>query len=213
MTSGHRIEFFYRLWPKYYPSIVGRLTHSPERVAEAERFHAKFAGQVRRDLERLTALQQEDGSWGFDLGLAQDKGNAWRRLEEPGDPAPTAVALIGLEAAGFGPEDSRIKRATKWLLADQYPYGLWNISAQTGFVTTAYVIRALSRLYPKQPEGDRQSIGTEAEKNFARELSRIRRIQAAGDPRRVMALIEAANNPHAQIPPAGPAGPRRSRRA
>ena len=196
---GHRIEFFYRLWPKYYPSIVGRLTHSPERVAEAERFHAKFAGQVRRDLERLTALQQEDGSWGFDLGLAQDKGNAWRRLEEPGDPAPTAVALIGLEAAGFGPEDSRIKRATKWLLADQYPYGLWNISAQTGFVTTAYVIRALSRLYPKQPEGDRQSIGTEAEKNFARELSRIRRIQAAGDPRRVMALIEAANNPHAQI--------------
>ena len=33
----------------------------------------------------------------------------------------------------------------------QHPYGLWNRSARTGFVTTSYVMHTLSRLYPDAP--------------------------------------------------------------
>ncbi|MEZ5367414.1 MAG: hypothetical protein R2748_34990 [Bryobacterales bacterium] len=41
-----------------------------------------------------------------------------------------------------------MKGGVDWLLANQYEYGLWNKAAQTGFVTNAYAIRALSKLFP-----------------------------------------------------------------
>ena len=97
---------------------------------------------------RLLALQQEDGSWGFDLGVHDEASDTWSRIDEEGDAAPTAVSLIALRAAGYGTDDPPVKRAVNWLLQNQFEYGLWNRSAQTGFVTNAYVIRALSRLYP-----------------------------------------------------------------
>ena len=190
---GHRIEFFHRLWPSDYSATVEKLTGSAERAASARGFHEKFAAQVETDLERLTALQQDDGGWGFDLGTTPDDGESWQRLTEPGDPAPTAVALIALEAAGFGPDDPRIQRATKWLLDDQIEYGLWNHAAQTGFVTTAYVIRALSRLYPDKPDHDLAALAdpVPGESPLAL-LSRVRRMQGSADPSLAGALIGAA---------------------
>ncbi len=195
---GHRIEFFYHLWPKDYPQVVGRLTGSAERVARAEKFQQEFAAQVETDLQRLAALQQEDGGWGFDLGTTKDDGRSWTRLTEPADPAPTAVALIALEAAGFGADDPRVQRATKWLLDDQFGYGLWNHAAQTGFVTTAYVIRALSRLYPKEAEEIRRLEAPEGEQRLET-LSRVRRLQAAGDESVADLLIAAADSPYPQV--------------
>ena len=197
---GHRIEFFYRLWPNDYAETVEKLTGSPERAAAARAFHEKFAAQVETDLARLTALQQDDGGWGFDLGTTPDDGKTWQRLTEPGDPAPTAVALIALEAAGFGPDDPRIQRATKWLLDDQIEYGPWNHAAQTGFVTTAYVIRALSRLYPDKPDHDLAALADPVpDESSLAALSRVRKMQGSGDPNLAGQLIAAAASPSAHI--------------
>lgn len=197
---GHRIEFFHRLWPKDYPGIVGRLTNSPEQVAEAEKFQLEFTERVAADLRHLLALQQDDGSWGFDIGTTADSGKTWKRLEDPGDPAPTAVALIALHAAGYKVDDPVIQRATEWLLRDQFPYGLWNHAAQTGFVTTAYVIRALSQLYPKDvPALDPGAFEGKSNESFLDTLSRVRRTQAAGDEKLAGRLIAAANSPHPQV--------------
>ena len=41
-----------------------------------------------------------------------------------------------------------MKRGVDALLRMQDPYGRWNRNALTGFVTTAYSLHALSRLYP-----------------------------------------------------------------
>ena len=195
---GHRIEFFHALLPKNYPEIVGKLTGSEARVAEARAFQQKFAAQVETDLKRLTALQQDDGSWGFDLGMSPDDGKTWTRLDEPGDPAPTAVVLIALEAAGYRPDDQRIRRATKWLLDDQHEYGLWNHAAQTGFVTSAYVIRALSRLYPANAEPRERPTGESIDDlPMLAGLSRVRRHQASSNAQWADEFIAAAKSEHA----------------
>ncbi|HUG81412.1 MAG TPA: hypothetical protein VML01_07100 [Bryobacterales bacterium] len=197
---GHRIEFFHTLLPADYPEIVGNLTGSEARVSEARAFQQTFAAQVETDLNRLTALQQDDGSWGFDLGTTPDDGKTWKRLDEPGDPAPTAVALIGLEAAGYGPDDPRIQRATKWLLGDQFEYGLWNHAAQTGFVSSAYVIRALSRLYPAEAQPrERPSEESIDQLPLLAALSHVRRHQASSDAQWLDAFITAAKSEHAYI--------------
>ncbi len=197
---GHRIEFFYRLWPKDYPGIIRRLTNSPERVAEAENFQREFAAQVAADIQHLLVLQQDNGSWGFDIGATPDGGKTWKRLDDSGDPASTAVALIGLHAAGYKADDPVIQRATQWLLRDQFPYGLWNHAAQTGFVTTAYTIRALSQLFPKTPPVWKASdFDGKRGESFLETLSRVWRLQTTGDEKLAQRLIEAAGSPHPQV--------------
>jgi len=197
---GHRIEFFHRLWPKDYPDLVAHLTGDPEPVQEAQKFQQQFETQVQRDLQRLLALQQGDGSWGFEPGLTRDDGNTWSRVEESGDAAPTAVALIALHAAGRSADDPVVKRAVDWMLANQFPYGLWNKAAQTGFVTTAYAIRALGQLFPevrKRP-GIQQLRALPGE-GFLDTLSRLRRLQATGDKDLAHLMISEADSPHPQI--------------
>ena len=147
---GHRIEFVHRIWPADYVEQVRRLTHSPRRVAEARELDRALNERAALDMERLLALQRDDGGWGFDPGGA-GSGGQWVRPEDHSYPAATAVALIALEAAGRGKDDPVVGRGVQWLLRNQYPYGLWNAAAATGFVTSAYVIRALSRLHPVQP--------------------------------------------------------------
>ena len=191
---GHRIEFFHRIWPKDYVEQVRQLTSSPERVAEAERFQKEFAAQVEVDLERMLALQREDGGWGFLLS-SKDKGGEWVSPADYSYPAPTAVSLIGLEAAGRKAGDPAVERGAKWLLTNQEPYGLWIASAATGFVTSAYAIRALSRLYPDEaveyeiPDGE-SPLG---------KISRVRQMQASGDQRHLPALIQLANDQTTQV--------------
>jgi hypothetical protein len=197
---GHRIEFFHRLFPKDYVETVERLTPDPRRVAEARKFQKEFEERVQADLKRLLALQQDDGSWGFDLGTTSDESKTWTRMTEPGDPAATAVSLLGLQAAGYKPGDPVVAKAVKWLLANQFEYGLWNASAQTGFVTNAYVIRALSLLYPQEKGVVRREDFTPQEgEGFLQTLSRVRRLQTTGDVQFADLMIEAAGSPHPQI--------------
>ncbi len=176
---GHRIEFFYDLLPRK------ELAALPEGSALAERAAALLPAlgkQVERDLQRLLALQQEDGSWGFDLGVHDAETDTWSRIDDLGDAAPTAVSLIALRAAGHGPDSPPVKRAVQWLLSTQFEYGLWNRSAQTGFVTNAYVIRALSRLYPGDAKPfERSDFEPRDGESPLERLSRVRALQTTGE--------------------------------
>jgi hypothetical protein len=59
--------------------------------------------------------------------------------------------LIALQSLGYDANDAAVKRGVTALLRVQDPYGRWNKNALTGFVTTAYSLHALSRLYPELP--------------------------------------------------------------
>lgn len=195
---GHRIEFFYRLWPRDYVETVRKLTHSPERIGEARKFQRNFEKQVATDMERLLALQREDGGWGFDPGSRENESDGWRRSEDYSYPSPTAVSLIALQAAGRTADDAVVERGVRWLLQNQYPYGLWNAAAATGFVTSAYAIRALSLLHPNDaPAVDPPVFDSSAD--LPRAVSAIRQIQAKGDPKYARLLFEAVKSGAAQI--------------
>ncbi len=195
---GHRIEFFYRIWPKDYIETVRELTHSPERVREAREFQRKFEAQAAVDLERLLALQREDGGWGFDPGFREDRADAWSRREDYSYPAPTAVSLIGLQAAGRTAEDPAVRRGVYWLLRNQYPYGLWNASAATGFVTSAYAIRALSLLHPNDISAAEPPVFF-ADAGLPRAVSTIRQIQTRSNREHASRLFAAVKSRSPQI--------------
>lgn len=179
---GHRIEFWYTLWPSDYPQRIRDLTGDDKRYQEAKAFHKEFQARVRADLAHLLELQQESGGWGFDLGASPDGGQSWTRMDDEPDPAATSVALIALRSAGYTPKDEPVRRGVEWLLGNQYPYGLWNIAAQTGFVTTAYALRALSPMFPVEPEtfSRKEFIAPENESRLAA-IARVRRIQTTSD--------------------------------
>ena len=175
---GHRIEFFHDLLPREELAKLDAASELGKRVHE---LLPAFRKQVDRDMKRLLALQQEDGSWGFDLGVHDQATDSWNRIDEDGDPAPTAVALIALRAAGHGPDSPPVKRAVQWLLDKQFEYGLWNRSAQTGFVTNAYVIRSLSRLFPGDAKPfERGDFEPRPDESSLEKLSRVRALQTTG---------------------------------
>jgi hypothetical protein len=118
---ANRIEFFRKIFP-----MAGH------------KLEPKILDQIHADEASLRKAQRKDGCWGFD-----DKGEC--------DAAPTALALTALAALGFDDREDAVKKGVAWLLKNQDPYGRWNKAALTGFVTTAYVEHALSRLYPIKP--------------------------------------------------------------
>ena len=191
---GHRIEFFHRIWPKDYVEQVRRLTSSPERVAEAERFQREFAAQVEVDMKRMLELQRDDGGWGFLLS-SKGKSGEWVSPNDYSYPAPTAVSLIALEAAGRKAGDPAVESGAKWLLDNQEPYGLWIASAATGFVTSAYAIRALSRLYPDQAV-EYEIPGGES---FLGKILRVRQMQASSDRRYLPEMLQLAHDEAPQV--------------
>ncbi len=196
---GHRIEFVRRIWPADYVEQVSRLTGSPRRVERARELDAQLRARAELDLSRLLTLQREDGGWGFEPGNAGD-GSTWIRPEDDHSyPAATAVALIALESAGFTAGDPVVRRGVEWLLQNQYPYGLWNAAAATGFVTTAYVIRALSRLHPAQEEsGDGEALDADRP-GLLGQLTAARAALAAGDPALADTYRSFAASPHPQV--------------
>ncbi len=195
---GHRVEFFHRVWPHDYVERVRELTNSPRRVAEAERLHGRLRERAETDVMRLLALQQEDGGWGFKAGQPDGSGG-WARPDDHSYPAATAVALIALETAGRDASDPVVARGVKWLLQNQYPYGLWNAAAATGFVTSAYVIRALSRLHPAPPEPLEPDIRLHSADSPLESLAKVRAAQATGDARYAPLFYEAARSTHAKV--------------
>jgi hypothetical protein len=155
-----RMDYFGRLFPlATYPEEARRAADA-ERAAggtakgnpdEAAGFVEAVRTQLAADEARLRAIQREDGMWGFDPGTTPDGGRTWKPASGDWDPSPTALAITGLAAVGCGPDDPAVATAVKAMLARQDANGRWNRAAITGFVSTAYSIRALARLYPETP--------------------------------------------------------------
>ncbi|MCS6851461.1 MAG: hypothetical protein NZ700_09885 [Gemmataceae bacterium] len=172
---GHRLELICRVWPADYLDRVKALANDPryrgqrsaaQALADAEELHAQLLAQAKLDQQRLIDLQLPDGGWNYDLTREQkstdakgSRTNTPNRSEPPRSAtAPTAVALIGLQAAGLTKDHPAVQRGIQALCRQQTPYGLWNQDAITGFVTTAYALRALGLLHPVTPEPiDRRS--------------------------------------------------------
>lgn len=199
-----RLDFFGRVFPlKEYVANVRKVaegekaTDTDARVAKTEAFITRVNELLVKDEARLRALQQEDGSWTFNPGTSPDGGKTWKRPSDNWDPSPTALAITGLTSRGYGKDDPSIARGVQALLRLQDPAGRWNRHAITGFVTTAYAMRALAQLYPTTPV-----IPTRAEfvapPNEA-PLAAIRRVQAlalAADPKFTDLLLQAAKHSH-----------------
>jgi hypothetical protein len=129
--------------------------------------------QLVKDEARLRAVQNPDGTWGFDPGKLAE-------MERVGK--PTASTILPNRAwahcvAGFRvwKDDPAISRGVKALLSKQDPYGRWNKTAQTGFVTTAYALHALSRLYPETPEKPaRSAFEAQPQESLRNKIARVR---------------------------------------
>jgi hypothetical protein len=165
-------------------------------AADAAKLQNRIVEQLTKDESRLRAIQNSDGSWGFDPGKSSD--GKWKTNGES-DPAPTALALIALQALGYGPTDEAVKRGVSALLRVQDPYGRWNKSALTGFVTTAYTLHALSRLYPELP-ARRDSSSLAFDRNgLTGEIARTRELSHLKDSVRLNEMIAASTNSSPQV--------------
>ncbi len=151
-----RLDYFHRIFPmgKYEQELrkASELDKKPVNAMAVAQFIADVKKVISEDEARLIRIQNEDGSWGFD---PEGKGSSKKgKSAEPSDPAPTALAIMGLTSAGRGKDDPVVAKGVKALLAMQDPSGRWNRAAQTGFVTSAYALHALSRIYPASKEVD-----------------------------------------------------------
>ena len=133
---SNRILFFQDVFPSDY--VILRAESDA-----AKSLWDRAQTQIAADAKRLRELQKSDGAWGFNPAGATDPVDT--------DPAPTALALTAFQSLGLTDKDPAVKRGVDALLKQQDPYGRWNHNALTGFVTTAYAIHALSRLYPETP--------------------------------------------------------------
>lgn len=160
----------------------------------AEKLLVRIGEQLVQDEARLRAIQNADGTWGFDPGkLAEDK-KTWK-TDRQFDPAPTALALIALQALGYSRDDAAVARGVQALLRLQDPYGRWNKSAQTGFVTTAYALHALSRLYPQPPSRARRvQFEPQPGESLRTAIARARALSQADNPALADLMIQAAKH-------------------
>jgi hypothetical protein len=144
---SNRIIFVRDTFPRDYAALQGG-------SEEAKSLMIRLQCQALLDEDRLRQTQRADGSWGFDPGQTGDGGRTWKVTGTNAkdiDPAPTALALTALAAMGYGDADTAVARGVRALLRMQDSYGRWNRNALTGFVTTAYALHALARLYPENP--------------------------------------------------------------
>ncbi len=148
---ANRVEFFRKIFP-----MAGH------------KLEAKILDQLHEDEWSLRKSQKPEGCWGFDA-----KGDC--------DPAPTALALTAFGALGIDDRDEAVRKGVDWLLKAQDPYGRWNKSALTGFVTTAYVEHALSRLYPMKPvEPQRRDFEARTGESVVDTIARFRAMAQLG---------------------------------
>jgi hypothetical protein len=161
---------------------------------EAQELWSSIQQQLHKDEARLRMIQHADGSWGFDPGKSMDNGKSWK-TEGPSDPAPTALALIALQALGHGREESSVAKGVNALLKMQDPCGRWNKSAQTGFVTTAYSLHALSRLYPSVANRpNHQEYEPKANESLLETLARGRAMSLTEDAALANLMIQAGSH-------------------
>lgn len=164
--------------------------------AAVDAFITRTAAQLTEDEARLRAIQNEDGSWGFSPGKSSDGGKTWTRGDGASDPAPTALAITALTSIGRGRDDPATARGVKALLAMQDSAGRWNKAAQTGFVTTAYALHALARLYPVSPVVLRRAdYLTKPGETLLATLHRVQSLALTGEPKFTDLMIDAARHP------------------
>jgi len=200
-----RLDFFGRLLPmKDYPALAqkaadaeraagGQPKSTPESVTE---FAEQVKAQLAKDEARLRAIQNDDGTWSFNPGTTRDGGKTWARGND-WDQAPTAVAITGLQSLGYGPDDPAIKKGVAALLRTQDPNGRWNRAAITGFVTTAYALRALGRLYPVTPRApQRADFVAPAGESALAAIKRVQALALTRDAKFTDLLLHAAKHPH-----------------
>ncbi len=162
---------------------------------DAEKLGKRIQEQLVQDEARLRAIQNADGSWSFDPGKIGADGKAWK-TDGQFDPAPTALALIAFQALGYGTDDPTVDRGVKALLRMQEPYGRWNKSAQTGFVTTAYALHALARLYPVKPAKPvRADFEPKRAESLPEAVARVRALSHTDDPALIDLMIQATKHP------------------
>ncbi|MDX2030457.1 MAG: HEAT repeat domain-containing protein [Blastocatellia bacterium] len=160
----------------------------------AAKLVARIEEQIAKDEARLRAIQNADGSWGFDPGKTSDGGRSWK-TDGLSDPAPTALALIALQAMGRGPGDPSVDRGVQALLRVQDPYGRWNKAAQTGFVTTAYSMHALARLFPAaDPKPARAEFVARPGESLPAAVARVRALSHSDDPALLDLMMQAATH-------------------
>jgi HEAT repeat protein len=165
--------------------------HTAEKAAQ---LWQRIQEQLPKDEARLRAIQNPDGSWGFDPGKTSDGGKTWK-ADGQFDPAPTALALIALHALGKDASDPAVERGVKALLRTQDPYGRWNKAALTGFVTTAYALHALARLYPQTPvKPSRADFTPRANESLSAAVARVRALSHTDDAAFIDLMIQATTH-------------------
>jgi hypothetical protein len=189
--------------PEPKPSTDGKPVEPPParfpryQLLDAEaaaKLWRRIQEQLPKDEARLRAIQNPDGSWGFDPGKTSDGGRTWKTDGEF-DPAPTALALIALHEMGRKPGDPALDRGVKALLNMQNPYGRWNKNALTGFVTTSYAMHALSRIFPATPaKPARASFMPKAGESLPATIARVRALSHSGDPSLIPLMIQSASH-------------------
>lgn len=168
---------------------------APRSPEEIQAFVEKAKLQVAQDEARLRAIQNPDGSWGFNPGQSPDGGKTWQRGDSGADPAPTALGITALTALGNGAGEPAVAKAVQALLGMQDPSGRWNRAAQTGFVTTAYALHALARLYPITPTRlKRANFLAQPGETLPAALQRVQALALAADPACVDLLLAAAGH-------------------
>ena len=201
---GHRVELLIRHFPRDYVNVVKSISTREElgpedrekRIHEADELAERIREQIRDDLARLRGIQLEDGSWGFGPGSSADEGKTWTLAKTKPDPSPTALALLAFEAAGFGPDDPTVSRGVAALLAMQHPSGLWKVESSTGFVSTAYTLHALSRLYPdRPPRNEHKDFEPRPDETLIESIRRVRDLSTTENPDYVDLMIAAAAHP------------------
>ncbi len=176
------------------PEVKKLPVYTAEQVKE-------FAGQVRSTLltdeRRLRAIQNDDGSWGFNPGYQTEGVGNWTRNERDRDfdPSPTALGITALTAAGYGMNDPAVSKAVKSLLAMQEPSGRWNRAAITGFVTTSYALHALARLFPvKERIPTRVDFAPKPGESLLATVARVRSLALNADPKHTDLMVKAAKD-------------------
>ncbi len=163
----------------------------------AAKLWQRMQEQLPKDEARLRAIQNPDGSWGFDPGKAE--GDKWKTNGEF-DPAPTALALIAFQALGRDTNDPAVARGVQALLKQQYPHGRWNKNALTGFVTTAYSLHALSRLYPNTPvKFTRADFAAKPGESLSASIARVRSLSHTDEAAFVDLMIQSASHSNAHV--------------
>jgi hypothetical protein len=197
---SNRIVFFLETFPSNY---VAAREESEAAVALWTRGRAQIAADERR----LRGIQKPDGSWGFNPGVTTDNGFNWKNGSNEVkdiDPAPTALALTALSLLGYDDRDPAVKKGVDALLRMQDPYGRWNRNALTGFVATAYVMHALSSLYPETPvKRQRSEFEPRPNESLADTVARFRAMAQLGldpnDRRFIDLVLPGADHPSPQV--------------